>query len=576
VPEAVPRKTLSSLARLALGIGLAAGVALNPLSARAARAATFPAIDYPVDAGADPWGTAFDSQGNIWVAVPGCDPSPNCSTTNPGRIEEFSPSAQSWIADYQLPAGYRQAAFLAVDSTGNIWFPLFGADALGRFDPATQTFTRWAVPTPAAGPWDIAIDHNGNIWFTEHYVNKIGEFNPATQTFTQVATPAANSQPYGITVDSGNNIWFTENNPSVALIAEYTSAGQLQEFKIRATLPGTSLTPHLIAVDPGGNVWWTEGWTGMIGELNPAQASPGTTNGVTEYAYPRICGACGTHASGISVDSSGTVWFDDSLQGLFGSYSPGTGSFDVSATPSADSHPHDGMNVDGAGDVWFDEEFGQRLAESGPGVPVPPAATPGPFIAQDTFQRPDRIHWGRASDGNAWKGAAATSAAFTITADAAVAANPGAALTGTLGASATDEQVVATGSTSAFGTGDYGVILRFSTSGNWYKASINGSDLLIRRDVNGKNAVIGTVPFAAAAGTPYTLKFQAVGRWLLAKAWPAGTGEPASWTLVTHDASLTGLPAGRAGVQVHGSSTFTYTSFAANALITGSRTPSGG
>ena len=559
------RQALSLLLKLTLGIALAVGLIVSPLSARAAHASTIPAQDYLIPSGADPWGTAFDSQGNVWVAVPGCDPSPDCSTTTPGRIEEFRPSTQSWIGDYQLPAGYGQAIFLAIDSSGNIWFPMFSTDTLGMFNPTTHTFTQWTVPTPDSGPWDIDIDHNGNIWFTEHYVNQIGEFNPATQTFTEVATPTADSQPYGITVDSENNIWFTENNPSVALIAEYTSAGQLQEFKIRNSLPGSRLTPHLITVAPNGNIWWTEGWVGMIGELNPALASPGTTNGVSEYEYPTICGSCGTHASGISIDSSGTVWFDDSLQNMFGSYSPSTGSFSVSATPTAYGHPHDGMNVDGAGNVWFDEEFAGKLAESGPSVPTPPTATPGPLISQDTFQRPDQTYWGTASDGNAWGSDAATNDAFTISGNTAVVTNPDAILTGVLGASASDEQVVATGSTSSFSGSDYGVVLRYTNGANWYKAYIDGSNLVIRRDLDGNNAVVNSVPFAAAAGTPYTLMFQAVGKWLLAKVWVAGTSEPTSWMLVTSDSSLT---AGEAGLQVHGSATFTYTSFAANTLTT--------
>jgi len=97
-------------------------------------------------------------------------------------------------------------------------------------------------------------------------------------------------------VDSANTIWFTENNLAVGLIGEYTAGGQLQEYKIRNS-PVNGLTPHLITVVPGGNIWWTEGWVGMLGELNVAQATPGTNNGVTEYAYPHSCGTCwGVHA----------------------------------------------------------------------------------------------------------------------------------------------------------------------------------------------------------------------------------------------------------------------------------------
>ncbi len=209
--------------------------------------------------GSDPWGTAFDSSGHVWVAIPGCDPAPSCSSsTPPGKLGLFDPNGQNWVTIVSLPTGYGQPIFVAVDHTGK---------------------------------------------------------------FHEVATPASNSQPYGITVDTSDNIWFTENPDTVALIGEYTSQGVLNEYKIRNTSTGgTGLTPHLIIIDHSGNVWWSEGFVGAIARLNVAAAQPGTNNGVTEYPYaPPSCSNCGTHTSGISADSQGLIWLDDSLQNDFGS-----------------------------------------------------------------------------------------------------------------------------------------------------------------------------------------------------------------------------------------------------------------
>jgi streptogramin lyase len=332
-------------------------------SSRAASALTS-VTDYPIPSGIDPWGTAFDSSGKVWVAVSGCDPRPNCGNKKPpGQIEVFNPTTSRWIATYQLPSGYGQPLFLAFDANGNIWFPMFHTNTLGMFNTTTTTFQQWTLPTANSGPWDIAIDHNGYIWITEHYANKIARFDPNSHVFTEVATPATNSQPYGITVDANNNIWFTENNSAVALIGEYTATGQLLEYKIRNT-SSTKLTPHLITIDPNGNIWWTEGFAAMIGELKISLASPGTNNGVTEYAYPKLCSGCGRHTSGISVDSKGLIWFDDSLQSTFGSFlDTGTGTFRMHKTPSLQSHPHDGLRVDSQNRIWFDEENAGKLAE---------------------------------------------------------------------------------------------------------------------------------------------------------------------------------------------------------------------
>ncbi|HJT55274.1 MAG TPA: hypothetical protein VJ761_02175 [Ktedonobacteraceae bacterium] len=323
------------------------------------------ATDFYVNSGSDPWGTAFDGQGHVWVAVPGCDPNPTCNTNDPpGKLEEFNPSSSSWMQTLQLPSGYGQPLFLAIDSQGRLWFPSPMSNAIEMYNPSNKTFHKWNVPTANAIPWDVAVDHSGKIWFTEHGSYKIGKFNPSSHVFKEFSTPATNSNPYGITVDSHNNIWFTENNDTVALIGEYkVSAGKLQEYKIRNGSTN-GLTPHLITVDHSGNIWWSEGFVGGIGKLNVAQAVPGTTNGVKEYFYTPPCGNCGTHTSGIAADNKGNVWFDDSDQSIFGSFNISSSSFSLYNTPTSNSHPHDGLNIDSQGTIWFDEEFANKLAKA--------------------------------------------------------------------------------------------------------------------------------------------------------------------------------------------------------------------
>ncbi len=340
-------------------------ISLPALSALAA--SPFKATTYSTPQGTDPWGTAIDKKGNVWLAVPGCDPTPACpSGTPPGKIETIQPSTGKWIQTHTLPVGYAQPFFLAFDKQGRLWFPLPMGNAIGMFNPANNSFAQWTVPTANAGPWDLAIDAQGNIWFTEHFVNQIGRFNPITHTFMEIATPASDSQPYGITLDASGNVWFTENNPSVALIAEYTMQGQLNEYKVRNSYD-SNLTPHLITVDPSGNIWWSEGFVGMIGELHSAQAVPGTTDGVTEYAYPRLCSTCGMHTSGIGVDKANrSIWFDDSLQNSYGFFPyGGAGKFTMQKAPgySSNPHPHDGLMVDSQGRIWFDEEFTNKLVK---------------------------------------------------------------------------------------------------------------------------------------------------------------------------------------------------------------------
>ncbi len=568
--------------------------------------------DYWLNGGQEPWGTTFDRQGNVWMAIPGCDPSPTCgASTPPGKIGEFNAGCSCWSAYYQLPAGFGQALFLAFDAQGNLWFPMPMSNSIGELNLSSNTFSQWGVPTAGAGPWGIAIDHNGMIWFTEHFTNQIGEFDPTNQTFKEIATPASNSQPYGIVVDGSNNVWFTENNSSVGLIGEYTSGGTLNEYKIRSS-PVSGLTPHLITVDPGGNIWWSEGWVGMIGELNVSQSSPGTNNGVKEFAYTPPCGSCGgTHTSGINVDSNGLVWFDDALQNIIGSFpDSGSGSFSLYTITTSNAHPHDGLNVDGHNVIWFDEEFGNKIGKAvqnnapqpTPTTPTPgktpsptstvspsptvtvspsptvtltpsptvtltpsPTPSPGATIAQDTFQRANQSHWGTASDGLVWAGDANSNNVFSISNKTGQLSNNGGAYNAILGPTATNADVLVTGSTNKFSNSNIGAVLRWTDTNNWYKAYIDGSNLVVQKRVKGNFTTLKTFKFAATGGKSYTIRFDVVGSTLSAKVWLTGTTEPSSWMITVNDTSLTSGFCGMR-IQVQSGITTNITSFQATGL----------
>lgn len=553
-----------------------------------AAAAAPVATDFSVQVGTNPWGTAFDQVGHVWVALPGCDPTPTCSTTTPpGKINVYDGKTQALLRSYTLPVNYAQAFFLAVDAQGNVWFPMPMANAIGVLHPQTGLYQQWQVPTAGAGPWDLAIDAQGKIWFTEHYSNKIGSFDPKSQQFVEVATPAINSVPYGIAVDEADNIWFTENNDAVGLIGEYTAHGQLQEYKVRAT-PVSGLTPHLIAVDPAGNIWWSEGFAGAIGRLQVSAARSGTNSGVSEYVYPRLCQTCAVHTSGISVDHNGRVWFADSLQNMVGSFpSNGSGVFTLYNSPTSNSHIHDGVNVDAQNTVWFTEEFGNKLGSIVPSssqspVPAasPPVATPGHtptstppvsktgtpatspagngghvpptvhsgsgsrdhippmptrLIAQDTFQHHDRLFWGRASDGHAWGGDANVARTFSIDEQYGIVSHGGTNYSAVLGPSVANAEVVFSGSISAFKDTNIGAVLRWSDGNNWYKAYIDGQQLVVQKKLQGRTVILGHYMFPASARHMYNLRFRVDGNVLRARAWSTGSPEPSRWFVTATD-----------------------------------------
>src|SRR5438105_8209445 len=99
--------TIVALATLIASIAIMFGAIGNRLRPASAQTASVTSTDYYLSSGSDPWGTAFDSSGRVWVAAPGCDPSPMCNnSTPPGKIGVFNPATSNWSTTYTLPSGY--------------------------------------------------------------------------------------------------------------------------------------------------------------------------------------------------------------------------------------------------------------------------------------------------------------------------------------------------------------------------------------------------------------------------------------------------------------------------------------
>jgi hypothetical protein len=125
--------------------------------------------------------------------------------------------------------------------------------------------------------------------------------------------------------------------------------------------------------------------------------------------------------------------------------------------------------------------------------------------------------------------------------------------------------VLFSGSISLFTNTNIGAVLRWTDGNNWYKAYIDGTNLVVQKKVNGTATVLGTSPFSATGGTSYTLRFRVVGTMLYVKAWKTGGTEPTSWMVTVTDSSLA---SGYCGLRmlVQNSAMVTITSFQATGL----------
>ena len=162
------------------------------------------------------------------------------------------------------------------------------------------------------------------------------------------------------------------------------------------------------------------------------------------------------------------------------------------------------------------------------------------FLAQDTFQRMNQRFWGKATDGQTWQGNANSSQSFVIFGNMGVISNGMGAFEAILGPSISDAEVLCSGTVSLFtnAVNNLGLVLRWSDSNNWYKAYIDGNQLILLKRVAGNITLLKAVAFPAQSGQSYTLRFRALGSLLTAKAWLTGQPEPAQWQVMATDTSI--------------------------------------
>jgi len=186
-------------------------------------------------------------------------------------------------------------------------------------------------------------------------------------------------------------------------------------------------------------------------------------------------------------------------------------------------------------------------------------------LGTDTFTRANQAHWGTASDTQVWGGDANIQSAFSIASNTGLVTNTGGSTySAVLGPQAANAEVYATGFISSFSNSNFGDVLRWTDGNNWYKAYIDGTNLIIQKKVSGTTTILASTPFAAKAGTSYTVHFRVVGSTLTANVWASAGTEPSGWMVTATDSTFTTGFTGMRFLTQGGKATFT--SFVAKSL----------
>jgi len=144
---------------------------------------------------------------------------------------------QDFVEWYNFPVGLTTPNGVAVGPDQKIWLADTSSNYFFSFDPKTEEFTKYVTSIPTIDSYGNAsgfiknpvsrpywIEHSdGNLIVNEHNANRIGVFNPSSETFVEYTVPSRNpnwadcegieycgvAQVFDFAV-AGEKIWFTE------------------------------------------------------------------------------------------------------------------------------------------------------------------------------------------------------------------------------------------------------------------------------------------------------------------------------------------------------------------------------
>jgi copper transport protein len=217
-----------------------------------------------------------------------------------GVIGLYNPTDNSSSRQFVIP-GEGIPSGIAIDRNGSLWVPLVvanGADKVIKFDPSTEKFSSYDIPTPDARPAGTTSDRFGNIWFAEAGSNSIAKVDPATGNITEYKPKNPRQtldEPAAVFADpDGFNIYIAEHGGH--RITVFNSL--LGTFHDYPSIDEAGL-PFGMAMDSYGNLWFAQHVIDKIGVIDPR------TGEGTEANLP----ITGSFVQWITSDNEGRIWF---------------------------------------------------------------------------------------------------------------------------------------------------------------------------------------------------------------------------------------------------------------------------
>ncbi|MDP3844144.1 MAG: hypothetical protein Q8Q81_16525 [Oxalobacteraceae bacterium] len=92
-----------------------------------------------------------------------------------GKLTHIDAKTAKVINSYGTPAGPRGKPYaVTVDGAGKVWLNEIGTDTVALFDPATEKFRVFGLPTKNEGIRKMVVDAKGRLWYMGSHSGKLG------------------------------------------------------------------------------------------------------------------------------------------------------------------------------------------------------------------------------------------------------------------------------------------------------------------------------------------------------------------------------------------------------------------
>ena len=157
-----------------------------------------------------PYGIVVDSKGIPFFCELGTN---KIGSINPDSME---------ITEYLLPEGARPRR-LDITQDDMVYYTDYARGYLGRLDPKTGKVEEWASPGGSQSrPYGIAATKDGMVWYSESGVspNTIVRFNPKTQSFSNWPIPSGGGVVRHIVATPEGNLYLACSGVNKVAIVE--------------------------------------------------------------------------------------------------------------------------------------------------------------------------------------------------------------------------------------------------------------------------------------------------------------------------------------------------------------------